>query len=92
MLDAGSEHPENPMARAFNDDDKGKTVMTADGDTVGTVEDIAGDRAHVRPEADLSRSIRRRLGWTTEGEDVYELKHSAVDDIMDDGIKLKRNP
>jgi sporulation protein YlmC with PRC-barrel domain len=80
------------MVRAFTDDDRGKTVMTADGDTVGTVEDVAGDMAHVRPEADLSRSVRRRLGWTAEGEDVYELNHSAVSEITDDGIRLKRNP
>ena len=79
------------MVRAFNDDDEGKMVMTSDGDTVGTVQKIAGDRAHVKPETDLSRSVRRRLGWTEEGEDVYELKHSAVSNFANDGIELKKN-
>jgi hypothetical protein len=79
------------MARAFEDADEGKKVMTADGDMVGTVEEIHGDRAHVKPDAGLSRGTRRKLGWTQQGEDVYPLKHSSVDAISGDEIHLKRN-
>jgi len=77
------------MVRNFRpDDDEGLTVKTASGDTVGTIEKIDGTMAHVKPESGLSSSIRNRLGWTKDGEEVYELKHSKVDTI-DDEVILK---
>jgi len=79
------------MPRDFMAEDRGKNVMTADGDMVGTIEDIKGSNAHVKPESSLDQSIRSKLGWT-EGEDVYELKHSAVSQIDDNEVHLKRNP
>lgn len=79
------------MARNFEPEDEGKSVMTADGDMVGTIESISGSTAHVRPHDDLSRSTRRRLGWSEEGENSYELEHSNVDSITDDGVRLKRD-
>lgn len=79
----------NKMVRNFRSDDEGLTVKTANGDTVGTIEEIKGNMAHVKPESGLSRSIRNRLGWTKDDEDVYELKHSKVDTIDDDEVVLK---
>jgi len=80
-----------PMVRRFKDSDKGKQVMTADGDMVGTVEQISGNDAHVKPDAGLSKNTRERLGWTKQGEDTYRLKHSSVKDISGDEIHLKSN-
>ncbi|MFC7177157.1 hypothetical protein [Halosegnis marinus] len=65
--------------------------MTADGDAVGTVDMAAGSSAHIAPDEDLSRSIRRRLGWTEEGEETYRLDKSKVDSITDDEVRLKGN-
>lgn len=79
------------MARNFKSDDKGKQVVTADGDMVGTIEQTSGATAHVKPDSGLSQSIRRRLGWSEEGEDMYELNKSKVDKFSDDEITLKRN-
>jgi hypothetical protein len=79
------------MVRDFRSSDKGKTVLTADGDTVGTVDRIKGGHAHVKPDDSLSKSTRRKLGWTTEGEEMYELKKSKVDKIDDAGIHLQKN-
>jgi hypothetical protein len=76
------------MARNFRNSDKGKQVMTADGEMVGTVEDIQGDQAHIRPDASLSQSVRDTLGWTDEGEDVYPLDNSAVDSFSGNEIHL----
>jgi len=78
------------MPRDFMAEDRGKNVLTADGEMVGTVEDIKGSNAHVKPEASLDQSIRSKLGWTTDGEDVYELRHAAVSEITDDEIHLKQ--
>lgn len=77
------------MVREFRISDEGKTVVTASGDTVGTVEKIENDKAHVQPKGSLSRSIRRRLGWAEEEGDTFELTHEQVMDIAGDEIQLK---
>lgn len=79
------------MVRDFKAEDKSKRVVTADGDMVGMVETAAGSSAHITPDEDLSRSIRRRLGWTEEGEETYRLDKSKVDSITDDEVRLKGN-
>lgn len=79
------------MARDFTNDDEGKHVMTADGDMVGTIESVTGSTAHVKPDKSLSKSIRRRLGWSEEGEDTYELRKSKVDKISGDEVHLKKS-
>lgn len=77
------------MVREFTAGDEGKTVVTADGDEVGTIEKIDRNMAHVRPDGSLARSIRRRLGWAEEDEDVYEIEHSRVSNISGDEVRLK---
>ncbi len=79
------------MARNFRSDDKGKNVVTADDETVGRVEEASGMTAQIETEGGLSQSIRRRLGWTEEEEETYELDKSNVEEITDDEIKLKNN-
>ena len=65
------------------------TVRSADGAEVGQIEEIKGDVAHVKPADGLSTSIRQRLGWTKEGESVYELRHSNVDSFTGNEVHLK---
>lgn len=77
------------MAREFRDSDEGKTVVTEDGDEVGTIDKIERNMAHVKPKGSLSQSIRRRLGWAEEDSDVYEISHDRVADISDDKVRLK---
>ncbi|MFB6142826.1 MAG: hypothetical protein ABEJ30_05730 [Halorientalis sp.] len=79
------------MPRDFRAEDEGKRVVTADGDTVGMVDRASGTTARIRADQGLSRSIRRRLGWTEEGEETYRLQKSRVDRITDDEIRLKKN-
>ena len=79
------------MVRNFQSGDEGKRVVTADGDTVGTVERASGLSVYIKPENDLSQSVRRRLGWSEEGEDTYRLQKSKVDGITDDEIQLRDN-
>jgi len=78
------------MAREFNPNDEGKTVRTADGDTVGTIEKIQSGVAHVRPKDSLSRSIRRRLGWAEEEGNTFELARDQVMNVTDDEVRLNR--
>lgn len=79
------------MKREFKSEDKDKKVMTADGDLVGTIEEASGTTARVKVDEDLSRSIRRRLGWSEEGEESFELEHSKVEQISGDEIRLKKD-
>lgn len=77
------------MVRNFKPEDEGKAVMTKDGETVGTVEQTTGAEIHVKPEGGLSQSIRRRLGWAEKDADTYSVQKSNVEEITDDGIRLK---
>lgn len=77
------------MVRNFKSEDEGKKVMTADGEMVGTVEEIRGGAAHVKPDSGLSGSIRNKLGWTEEGEATYRLHKRNVEKISGDEIHLK---
>ena len=76
------------MDREFESDDEGKHVVTADGDEVGTVETVSGSTAHVKPEGDLSQSVRQRLGWADDDEDVYELESANVESVENDRMIL----
>lgn len=78
------------MVRNFEDDDEGKRVVTADGDEIGMVGRVEKTRLHITPADNLSRSVRRRLGWS-EDEDDYVLQKSKVDSIAGDEIHLKKN-
>ena len=79
------------MARNFTNEDEGKRVLTADGDMVGTIDSVKGTTAHVTPDAGLSKSIRRRLGWSEADQETYELRKSKVDKIEGDEIHLKKS-
>lgn len=74
------------MRRNFEGEDRGKRVVTADGDIVGTITDVDGERAFVAPDASLPSDIRQRLG-VDEGE-TYELETSQVDAATNDTVRL----
>lgn len=78
------------MVREFRSEDKGKPVVTADGDMIGTIQRASGSSARLEPDENLSRSIRRRLGWTEE--ETYRLEISKVERTTSDEVRLKQNP
>lgn len=78
------------MARPFKSSDKGKSVVTSDGDKIGRVERVEGDEAHVKPESGLADSIRQRLGMGDSSEEMYVLNHSEVATFSDDEIHLRK--
>lgn len=77
------------MAREFRSSDKGKRVVTGDGDTVGKIDQIDGNQAHVKPDGGLADTIRQRLGWTDESEDMYVLDNSRVQSFSGGKVQLK---
>lgn len=78
------------MVRDFKESDTGKRVLTADGDELGVVEQVERGNVHIRPDAGIQESMRRKLGWTDDDETTFELKKSAVSQIASDGIYLKK--
>lgn len=64
-------------------------VKTSDGEEVGTIENVAGDTVHVKPNSSLSQSVRNRIGWTEADQDQYELRHDKVEMINDHEVRLK---
>lgn len=77
------------MAREFRSSDEGKRVVTSDGDTVGKIDRIEGNKVHVKPDGGLADTIRQRLGWTDESEDMYVLDHSRVQSFSGGKVQLK---
>jgi len=77
------------MVRKFKAGDKGMTVRTSGGDEVGTIDDVSGDVAQVKPNTSLSQSVRNRIGWTEDDQETYELRHSKVEKIEKREVHLK---
>lgn len=72
----------------FSIEDEGKTVVTADGIPVGTVDRVSETMAHVRPDPENGDVVRDRLDWTPPEQQVYELPNSAVETVTADEIRL----
>lgn len=79
------------MVRNFKSSDEGSEVYSADGDMIGTVTGVKGNRLHVQPKGTLSRNIRQMLGWGDAEDEEYELRHATVDRISGKKIYLKED-
>lgn len=78
-----------PMARTLERSDEGTTVRTADGDEIGTIQLVQGaNGARVEPVSGIAGSLRKRLGWSAQDANVYELPHSRVASFDDDAVHL----
>lgn len=80
---------ETTMARNFKASDEGTTVVNTDGDEIGTIDEIRGNRAYVKPESGLTQRIRDRLDWDDENKDRYVLNPSRVDIFAGNKARLK---
>lgn len=79
------------MTREFTDDDRDKEVLTAEGDRIGTVRDVNGDRATVDRDDDtvLPEKLREMLGWDDPASN--ELHGDHVEEGTADDLRLKSN-
>lgn len=74
----------------LTDEDEGKDVLNAVGDTVGRVTAVENERAHVDPDPGLTDSIRSKLGWGDDDGDDHVLDASSIESVTDDAIRLGR--
>lgn len=72
----------------FDDDDEGKEVVDANGDTVGRIVTVEHGTAHVDPDPGITDTIMSKLGWGDTDEDTYPLQEAKVAEKTDDQIRL----
>lgn len=79
------------MERPFQDDDRDKRVVTADGHNIGRVGEVHEDRATIERREDddeLTDEVKEMLGWNDDDE-THELRRDQVDQDDDEQIYLQ---
>lgn len=77
------------MDSSLTDDDVGKPVKSADGETLGTVATVDAATAHVDPKPDMTESIKAVLDWEPSSGDIVPLEDDAIDEVTDDAVRLR---
>lgn len=77
------------MNSSLTDDDVGKPVESADGETLGTVATVDATTAHVDPKPDMTESIKAVLDWEPSSGDIVPLETDSIDEITDDAVRLR---
>jgi hypothetical protein len=72
-----------------SEEDIGKKVVNAHGETIGMVSGFNDGQAFVDPDPGVTDKIMSRLGWADIDEGDYAVDASQVDRIDDDEIRLK---
>lgn len=74
----------------MTDDDIGKDVVNAEGDTVGIVSAVRHGTAYVDPDPGIKTKLTAALGWDDiDDEDGYPLQERAIATVTDDQIRLR---
>lgn len=74
----------------ISEDDEGKTVLNQEGETIGMVTSVRGDRMFVNPEPGITDRIKSKLGWEDVGEDDYVVRENDIETVTDDAVRLDR--
>lgn len=77
------------MRSNLTEEDEGKTVVNADGTTVGIVAEVEHGTAQVDPDPDLTDRIETKLGWGDADKGTYAVQDAEIDEITDDEVRLK---
>jgi len=74
----------------ITDDDIGKDVINAEGDSVGIVSAVRHGTAYVDPDPGIKTKLTAALGWDDiDDEDGYPLQERAIATVTDDQIRLR---
>ncbi|SFG55197.1 hypothetical protein SAMN04488063_2390 [Halopelagius inordinatus] len=79
------------MTVTFTDDDEGKEVVDASGNTLGLVTEIDGETAYVDPDPSLTDTIKADIGWSDSDSDAYTVDASAVETKASEKLHLRGN-
>ena len=76
-------------APSFTDDDVGKRVETAAGETIGLVTMTEPETAYVDLERGAIDSTRAALDWEGDADDVVPIDRDAVRDVTAETVRLE---
>lgn len=79
------------MVVSFTEDDEGKEVVDASGDTLGLVTSIEGDTAYVDPDPSLAETAMADMGLASGGDDEYTVDETAVETKAEEKLHLRGN-
>ncbi|MWV39902.1 hypothetical protein [Natrialba sp. INN-245] len=77
------------MCATFSEDDQGKTVENARGDSVGTIAAVEGTVAYVRPKQGILDTIKSTIGWDSRTDESIPLTADSVTAISDEAVRLE---
>lgn len=77
-----------PADPELTDAEKGKTVVTEEGDELGQITSVRNNMAAVKPDPGLTDQLRARLGWGSSDSDdeTYRLQAADVSNVTDDTV------
>lgn len=77
------------MARTnLTEEDEGKRVINANGETIGMISGFRGGRAYVNPDPGVTDKVMSTLGWNNADEGDYVLESDHVERISNDEVHL----
>ncbi|RQG93382.1 hypothetical protein [Natrarchaeobius chitinivorans] len=77
------------MAPRFSLEDRGKSVVNATGELIGTITAVDEDVAHVRPAEGIVDTIKSSLGWDSNADVTMPLEREWVAEITDETVRLE---
>ena len=75
------------MSEPITEEDQGKQIVTADGESIGTVMKVDAGVAHVNFDSDLPESVRQRFDWGDQ--DDYTLQETEIESVTDDEVVIR---
>ena len=78
------------MTANVSEEDEGKPVIDANGDRVGTVDEVEDGTALVDPAAEVDPMLTRIFGWIDD-RDVLRVSEQSIDTVTDSQVRLRSN-
>lgn len=73
----------------LTEQDEGKHVVNADGESIGRVVEVRAGEAHVDADPGMTDVIKSKLGWGgAQADDTYRLDPAHIESVTDDEIRL----
>jgi hypothetical protein len=76
------------MAHQFTDDDRGKPVVTNDGEQIGTVADVSDGAATFEADKDLPGPLREALDVDDGMKST--MQNEQISTVTSDEVRLKK--
>ncbi|SNZ03793.1 hypothetical protein SAMN06269185_0371 [Natronoarchaeum philippinense] len=68
------------------DSDVGKPIVDADGDRLGRIAGVTGNRIEIAPDPDAFDRFKARFGWKDRDGDTHQIDSGRVRDVTDSEV------